>query len=113
MATRPGDFRGAVDRTATDSLSGSVIPSIYSLAGCRRTASEILFGGENTTTSGGGYTLWPGIRAGDAMPSEANQHPWRCDKTYVKVKGRSCYLHRTIDSTRATISFLLSAKPDA
>ena len=38
---------------------------------------------------------------------------WRCDETYVKVKGRWCYLYRAIDSGGATIDFLLSAKRDA
>jgi len=34
---------------------------------------------------------------------------WRVDETYIKVKGRWCYLYRAIDSTGATIDFLLSA----
>jgi len=38
---------------------------------------------------------------------------WRCDETYIKVKGRWCYLYRAIDSTGATIDFLLSATRDA
>ena len=35
------------------------------------------------------------------------------DETYVRVKGRWCYLYRAIDSKGATIDFLLSAFPDA
>ena len=35
------------------------------------------------------------------------------DETYVRVKGRWCYLYRAIDSAGATIDFLLSALPDA
>jgi transposase-like protein len=38
---------------------------------------------------------------------------WRVDETYVRVKGRWCYLYRAIDSTGATIDFLLSAVRDA
>ena len=38
---------------------------------------------------------------------------WRVDETYVRVKGRWCYLYRAIDSTHATIDFLLSALRDA
>jgi IS6 family transposase len=34
---------------------------------------------------------------------------WRVDETYLRVKGRWCYLYRTIDSAGATIDFLLSA----
>src|ERR1700686_3416128 len=37
----------------------------------------------------------------------------RVDQTYVRVKGRWCYLFRAIDSTGATIDFLLSALRDA
>ncbi len=38
---------------------------------------------------------------------------WRADETYIRVKGRWCYLYRAIDSTGATIDFLLSALRDA
>jgi len=38
---------------------------------------------------------------------------WRVDETYIRVKGRWCYLYRAIDSTCATIDFLLSALRDA
>jgi IS6 family transposase len=33
---------------------------------------------------------------------------WRVDETYVRVKGRWCYLYRAINSAGATIGFLLS-----
>jgi transposase-like protein len=35
------------------------------------------------------------------------------DETYIRVQGRWCYLYRAIDSTGATIDFLLSAVRDA
>jgi transposase-like protein len=38
---------------------------------------------------------------------------WRVDETYVRVNGRWCYLYRAIDSTGATIDFLLSPLRDA
>ncbi len=38
---------------------------------------------------------------------------WRVDETYVRVKGRWCYLYRAIDSAGATIDFLLSALRNA
>ena len=38
---------------------------------------------------------------------------WRVDETYIRVKGRWCYLYRAIDSTGATIDFLLSVLRDA
>ena len=38
---------------------------------------------------------------------------WRMDETYVRVKGNWRYLYRAVDSTGATLDFLLSAKQDA
>ena len=38
---------------------------------------------------------------------------WRVDETYVRVNGRWCYLYRAIDSSGATIDFLLSTLCDA
>ena len=37
---------------------------------------------------------------------------WRVDETYVRVKGRWCYLYRAIDSQGATIEFYLSESRD-
>jgi transposase-like protein len=33
--------------------------------------------------------------------------------TYIRIKGKWVYLYRAVDSTGATIDFLLSAKRDA
>ena len=33
---------------------------------------------------------------------------WRLDETYIKVKGRWCYLYRAVDKQGKTIDFLLS-----
>ena len=38
---------------------------------------------------------------------------WRVDETYIRVKGRWCCHYRAIDSTGATIDFLLSVLHDA
>jgi transposase, IS6 family len=38
---------------------------------------------------------------------------WRMDETYIRVKGKWRYLYRAVDSSGATIDFLLSAKQDA
>ena len=38
---------------------------------------------------------------------------WRVDETYVRAKGQWTYLYRAVDSTGATIDFLLAARRDA
>jgi len=38
---------------------------------------------------------------------------WRCDETHVRIAGKWTYLYRAVDSTGATIDFLLSARRDA
>ena len=38
---------------------------------------------------------------------------WRVDETYCRVAGKWTYLYRAVDSTGATIDFLLSARRDA
>jgi transposase, IS6 family len=38
---------------------------------------------------------------------------WRVDETFVRVKGKWAYLYRAVDSTGATIDFLLAAHRDA
>ena len=38
---------------------------------------------------------------------------WRVDETYIRVKGKWVYLYRAVDSSGASIDFLLSAKRDA
>jgi len=44
---------------------------------------------------------------------KATNKSWRVDETYIKVKGRWCYLYRAIHSAGATIDFRLSAFRDA
>jgi transposase-like protein len=53
-----------------------------------------------------GSALRPGSRSAPALDS------WRVDETYIRVKGKWVYLYRAVDSTGATIDFLLSAKRD-
>src|SRR5215470_15761310 len=37
---------------------------------------------------------------------------WRCDETYIKVKGRWSYLYRAVDKHGRTVDFLLSERRD-
>ena len=61
-------------------------------------------------------TIWRWVqRYGPELEQRMRRHlkptnkSWRVDETYVRVKGRWCYLYRAIDSWGATIDFLLSA----
>jgi transposase, IS6 family len=65
-------------------------------------------------------TIWRWVqRYGPELERRLRRHlkptnkSWRVDETYVRVKGRWYYLYRAIDSTGATIDFLLSALRDA
>lgn len=37
---------------------------------------------------------------------------WRCDETYIKVKGRLTYRYRAVDKRGRTVDFLLSQQRD-
>jgi transposase-like protein len=37
---------------------------------------------------------------------------WRCDETYIRVKGRWTYLYRAVDKLDRTVDFLLSERRD-
>ena len=65
-------------------------------------------------------TIWrwvqrygPELRRGCAVISNQTNMSWRVDETCVRVQGRGCYLYRAIDSTGATIDFVLSGLRDA
>ena len=65
-------------------------------------------------------TIWRWVqRYGPALEERPRRHlkptnkSWRVDETYVRVKGRWCYLYRAIDSTGAAIDFMLSRLRDA
>jgi transposase-like protein len=65
-------------------------------------------------------TIWRWVqRYGPELEQRLHRHlkpankSWRVDETYVRVRGRWCYLYRAIDSCGATIDFLLSAARDA
>ena len=65
-------------------------------------------------------TIWRWVqRYGPALEERPRRHlkpthkSWRVDETYVRVKGRGCYVYRTIDSTGAAIDFMLSRLREA
>ena len=65
-------------------------------------------------------TIWRRVqRYGPELEERLRRHlkatnrSWRVDETYVRVKGRWCSLYRALDSTGATIDFVLSGWRDA
>ena len=65
-------------------------------------------------------TIWRWVqRYGPELEERLRRHlkptnkSWRVDETYIRVKGRWCYLYRAIDSTGAMIDFVLSGLRDA
>ncbi len=65
-------------------------------------------------------TIWRWVqRYGPELAARLRRHLkvthkcWRVDETDVRVKDRWCYLYRAIDSTGATIDFVLSGLRDA
>ena len=65
-------------------------------------------------------TIWRWVqRYGPELAERLRRHlkpinkSWRVDETYVRDKGRWCYLYRANDSTGATIDFMLSGLRDA
>jgi IS6 family transposase len=57
-------------------------------------------------------TIWRWVqRYGPELEQRLRRHlkptnkSWRVDETYIRVKGRWCYLYRAIDSTGATIDY--------
>jgi len=104
----------AADGAGADSLCRALV-SRYSLS--LRDVEELL---EERGLEADHTTVWRWVQCyapelqhrvrGHLKPTNKS---WRVDATYVRVKGRWCYLYRAIDSTGATIDFLLSALRDA
>ena len=64
-----------------------------------------------TSPSGGGSNVTPQKFSADCdRGSDRPTTVWRGDETYIRVKGKWVYLYRAVDSTGATIDFVLSAK---
>ena len=51
-----------------------------------------------------------------AARAQARKRPtassWRMDETYIKVKGRWCYLYRAVDRDGQTLDFMLAERRD-
>src|SRR5580704_13538035 len=104
------DLQVAANRTGAHSLCGP-LDLRYCLS--LRDVEELL---EERGLETDHTTVWRWVqRYGPELEQRLRRHlkptnkSWRVDETYLWVKGRWCYLYRAIDSTGATIDFLLSA----
>ena len=55
----------------------------------------------------------PKLEALHRKQKPAVKASWCMDETYIKVKGRDCYLYRAVDKEGETVDFLLTEKRDA
>ena len=114
MATRPGIFKW---RQSEPELILCAVRWYLRYSLSLRDVEELL---EERGLEADHTTVWRWVqRYGSEMERRMRRHlkptnkSWRADETYIRVKGRWCYLYRAIDSSGATIDFLLSALRDA
>ena len=105
----------ATNRARVDSLRRALVPSVLALVPrCRRTAQRARPGsGPHDHLALGVQRYGPELEERLRGHLKPTNRSWRVDETYVRVKGRWCYLYRAIDSTGATINFVLSGLRDA
>ena len=115
QAIRPAIFKWRQTEPELIVWRRALVPSVLALVPrCRRTAQRARPGKRTTRPSGAGSSATvPNWRSGCAVISKPTNRSWRVDETYVRVKGRWCYLYRALDSTGATINFVLSGLRDA
>ena len=104
----------AANRARADSVRRALVPSVLtSFRDVEELLSERGLEVDHTT-------IWRWVqRYGPELEERLHRHlkptnkSSRVDETYVRVKGRWYYLYRAIDSTGATIDFVLSGLRDA
>jgi putative transposase len=59
-----------------------------------------------------GAALWPGVSETWPSLSQTTNRSYRTDETYIKVKGKDCYLYRAIDRNGNLVDSMLSTTRD-
>jgi IS6 family transposase len=106
----------AAERTRNHPLRGPLVSSIFlSLRDVEELLIERGLGADHTTVWRWVQRYAPGLEQRMRRHLKSTNRSWRVYETYIRIKGRWCYLDRAIDSAGATIDFLLSAlrDPDA
>jgi putative transposase len=63
---------------------------------------------DHATIHGWVYKFSPFIEAQMKKRKVRVGKSWRMDETYIKVKGKWCYLYRAVDKSGNTVDFLLT-----
>ena len=114
MATRPAIFKWR--QTEPELILCAVrwyLRYSLSLRDVEERLDERGLGADHTTGWRWVQRYGPEMEQGMRRHLQPTNKSWRADETYIRVKGRWCYLYRAIDSSGATIDFLLSALRDA
>src|SRR3989475_5621832 len=56
--------------------------------------------------------MFPSSKSAGTVTLDRLNGSWRCDETYIKVKGCWTYLYRAVDKYGQTVDFLLSERRD-
>src|SRR2546427_12923894 len=54
--------------------------------------------------------MFPSSKSAGTVTLDRLNGSWRCEETYIKVKGRWTYLYRAVDKYGQTVDFLLSER---
>ena len=101
-------------RTRCDHLRRRLVLAIFAvLSRCRGTSYRTGLAADHTTIWRWVQRYAPELNKRCRRELKPTNGSWRVDETYVRVKGKWAYLYRAVDSTGATIDFLLSAHRDA
>jgi transposase, IS6 family len=114
MPTRPAIFKW---RQSEPSLILCAVRWYFRYSLSLRNVAELLeecgLGADHTTVWRWVQRYAPEMEQRLRFHLKPTNKSWRVDETYIRVKGRWCYLYRAIDSRGATIDFLLSVRRDA
>jgi hypothetical protein len=101
-------------RTGSHHSGGGLVSALFLVVpGCRGVARPSEASTPTTSRCGVGLERYaPEMERRLRLRLRPTNDSWRVDETYIRVKGKWVCLYRAVDSSGATIDFLLSAKRD-
>ena len=102
-------------RTGGDYLCSGLVPAIFpsSYRNVEEFLTERGLSADHTTVWRWVQRYAPELNQRCRRELKPTNRSWRVDETYIRVKGKWTYLYRAVDSSGATIDFLLAARRDA